>query len=102
MSYGLQIHKQAILIEYYLNQVVDKLKGQRYSELADITMVYDQPIRLMDEILSDVQNDTKSEAELRSIQDIKKKYCAYQSYILTQLDETVCDELVNDLKKLSE
>lgn len=102
MSYGLQIHKQAILIEYYLNQTVNKLKGQHHSELADITMVYDQPIRLMAEILSDIQKDVKSETELRSIQDIKKKYCVYQSYILTQLDEAVCDELVNDLKELSE
>ena len=56
----------------------------------------------MAEILSDIQKDVKSETELRSIQDIKKKYCVYQSYILTQLDEAVCDELVNDLKELSE
>lgn len=102
MSCGLRIHKQAILIEYYLNQAVNKLKGQRYSELADITMVYKQPIRLMAEILSDIQSSVKNDAELQSIQDIKKKYCVYQGYILTQLDETVCAELVNDLKELSE
>ena len=54
MSCGLQIHKQAVMIEYYLNQAVNKVRGQRNSSLADITMVYDQPIRLTAEILSEL------------------------------------------------
>ena len=102
MSYGLQIHKQAILIEYYLNQAVNKLKGQHNSELADITMVYDQPIRLTAEILSELQQNNLKDTELQTIQDIKKKYCTYQGYILSQLDEDICEELVDDLKRLSE
>lgn len=50
MSCGLQIHKQAVMIEYYLNQAVNKVRGQRNCSLADITMVYDQPIRLTADI----------------------------------------------------
>ena len=98
MSCGLQIHKQAVMIEYYLNQAVNKVRGQRNSSLADITMVYDQPIRLTAEILSELQDKVRNE----TIQDIKTKYCTYQGYILSQLDEEICEKLVDDLKRLSE
>lgn len=102
MSCGLQIHKQAVMIEYYLNQAVNKVWGQRNSSLADITMVYDQPIRLTAEILSELQDKVRNEIELKTIQDIKTKYCTYQGYILSQLDEEICEKLVDDLKRLSE
>ena len=102
MSCGLQIHKQAVMIEYYLNQAVNKVRGQRTSSLADITMVYDQPIRLTAEILSELQDKVRNETELKTIQDIKTKYCTYQGYILSQLDEEICEKLVDDLKRLSE
>ena len=101
MRYGLQIHKQAVMIEYYLNQAVNKVKGQKDSALADITMVYDQPIRLTAEILSELQQ-TGNEREQKAIQDIKKKYCTYQGCLLSQLDADVCEALVKDLKQLSE
>lgn len=101
MSYGLQIHKQAVMIEYYLNQAVNRVKGGTDSTLADITMVYDQPIRLTAEILSELQ-PMSSEQEIKTIQDIKKKYCIYQGYLLCQLDQDVCEALVDDLKRLSE
>ena len=76
--------------------------GQRNSSLADITMVYDQPIRLTAEILSELQDKERNETELKTIQDIKTKYCTYQGYILSQLDEEICEKLVDDLKRLSE
>ena len=71
MSYGLQIHRQAVMIEYYLNQAVSRIRGQRNCSLADITMVYDQPIRLTADILSELQDKVRNETELKTIQDIK-------------------------------
>ena len=68
----------------------------------DITMVYDQPIHLTAEILSELQDKVRNETELKTIQDIKTKYCTYQGYILSQLDEEICEKLVDDLKRLSE
>ena len=44
----------------------------------------------------------RNETELKTIQDIKTKYCTYQGYILSQLDEEICEKLVDDLKRLSE
>ena len=77
--------------------------GQRNSSLADITMVYDQPIRLTaGKSLSELQDKVRNETELKTIQDIKTKYCTYQGYILSQLDEEICEKLVDDLKRLSE
>lgn len=102
MSAGLQIHKQAVLIEYYLNQAVNKVKGRKDSTLADITMVYDQPIRLTAEILSELQEESRDRSDMQTIQDIKKKYCVYHGYILSQLDEEVCTALCEDLKQFSE
>ena len=67
MSYGLQIHRQAVMIEYYLNQAVSRIRGQRNCSLADITMVYDQPIRLTADILSELQDKVRNETELKTI-----------------------------------
>ena len=54
------------------------------------------------DILSELQDKVRNETELKTIQDIKTKYCTYQGYILSQLDEEVCENLVDDLKRLSE
>ena len=84
------------------DRILSQVRGQRNSSLADITMVYDQPIRLTAEILSELQDKVRNETELKTIQDIKTKYCTYQGYILSQLDEEICEKLVDDLKRLSE
>ena len=100
MSYGLQIHRQAVMIEHYLNLSVAKL--QKEGGCADITMIYDQPIRHTAEILTAMEAHPIAAKEQQTIEDIKRKYCAYHGYLLSQLDEDVCEELVADLKKLCE
>lgn len=102
MPTGLQIHRQAVLIAYYLDQMKKKVNGNHEQTPAEITKVYDQPIQLTANILSELQIHTNSRIDVKNIQDIKKKYCIYQGYILSQLDKTVCDELCEDLKRLSE
>lgn len=100
MRYGLQIHRQAVMIEHYLNQSIAKLQGE--GGCADITMVYDQPVRHAADILTAIEAHHVDDKEQQTIEDIKRKYCGYHGYLLSQLDEEVCEALVADLKKLCE
>lgn len=101
MPTKLNIHKQAVMIEYYLNQIVDKMNNTKNSTMADITMVYDQPIRLCSQILLHVQDRCVSREYEEAIQSIRQKYWPYQACILSQIDDTVCNALCDDLKALS-
>lgn len=102
MPAGLQLHRQAVLIAYYLNQMERKIDGNLEQTPAEITKVYDQPIQLTATILSELQKQTICRTDMKSIQDIKKKYCIYQGYLLSQLDKHICDVLCDALKMLSE
>lgn len=101
MQYGFKIHKQAVLLEYSLNAIVQQGKGK---EVADITMIYEYPIRVMDVMLQEVKrkNEDLKERIIWIIHMIQERYRPYESCVLIQLEETICKALCEDLVMLHE
>lgn len=98
---GFQIHTKAVRMEEHLQQAMRIHTDIQIKELTDITMIYDRPIQLCGDVLTVLENRIDDPNELATIQDIKRKYCRYHSYILSQLDEETLDALCEDLAKLS-
>lgn len=90
-----RIHKTAVSLETSLNLM---MKKSRHPFSADITRIYDAPVRMCTEVLAKV-NDTKC---LDSIQKIKLKYWPYQNYILSQLEEDTRSALCEDILLIQE
>lgn len=99
---GFQIHTKAVQMEEYLKQAMHLYAGIQEKEVADITMIYDRPIQLCGDVLTVLENRVEDPEELATIQDIKRKYCRYHGYILSQLDEETLDALCEDLAKLNQ
>lgn len=100
---GFHLHKQAVLLEYNLNRFVKQKKKQAQCDWADITMIYEQPIHLMREILQEVKKQAiLSEREDWFIHMISERYAPYEHYVLAQLDEDIACSLCADLIALNE
>lgn len=103
MQTGFKLHKQAVLLEYNLNKVVDYVQGKENSALADITEVYEQPVRLIREILWEMEQREKERLSERNqwlMQMIQERYSPYEQCVLSQLDEDICLSLCADLETL--
>lgn len=97
---GFEMHRQAVCLQRSLNQAMYAVTGKK--EVEDISQIYDRPVRLCADILSMLSNRVQEEEKLESIQDIKRKYCRYYGYILSQMDEETLRALCEDLQKLWE
>lgn len=95
---GFEIHRQAVCLQRSLNQAMYVVTGKQ--EVEDISQVYDRPVRLCADVLSMLSNRVQEEEKLESIQDIKRKYCRYYGYILSQMDEETLCALCEDLQRL--
>ena len=93
MQTGFKLHKQAVLLEYNLNKVVDYVQGKENSTLADICEVYEQPVRLIREILVEIKQENQEQLSERNqwlMEMIQERYSPYEQYVLGQLDEDIC------------
>lgn len=103
MQTGFKIHKQAVLLEYNLNTFVAKTKKEPYSTLADISILYEQPVHMVRSILLQMRNEHEvSERGKWMIEMIQARYQPYETYLLKQLDEVVCDAMCKDLETLNQ
>lgn len=101
MQTGFKIHKQAVLLEYNLNTIVAKAKREPYSTLADISILYEQPVHMMRKILLQIQQEqTLSIRDKWMIQMIQARYQPYEDCLLKQLDEMICYAMCKDLEAL--
>lgn len=97
---GFYFHKEAVLLEHNINQLAVWMNQRKTSGIADITMVYEQPIKLVREVLKLLQKRQKlKETEDQLIQVIDKRYAPYEECVLSQLDQetavSLCDDLIN-------
>ena len=81
---GFQIHTKAVRMEEHLQQAMRIRTDIQIKELTDITMIYDRPIQLCGDVLTVLENRIDDPNELATIQDIKRKYCRYHSYICVE------------------
>lgn len=103
MQTGFKIHKQAVLLEYNLNTFVAQAKKEACSSLADISMLYEQPVHIMREILLQIQQEERLSVWDRwMIQMIQARYQPYEECLLKQLDEAVCISMCKDLETLNQ
>lgn len=101
MQAGFQLHKSATMIELNLNRFIDKATGKKHSEVADITMVYDQPVRFSLMILQEVvKSKTLKERDREKIKEMQERYHPYVDCILSQLDHGITSSLCQDLAML--
>lgn len=98
------LHKQAVMLEFQLNRFASKMQGRNNSDLAEITMVYEQPVRLTREILIEMKQQAKhlKEKDDWFIHMITERYAPYEDCVLSQLDAEVADALCEDLRTLNE
>lgn len=95
MNQGFKIHKTAVTLEVSLNRMIAQNGG---NEIVDITMIYDQPISLICEVLHSLQ--PSSEGIRNNIRRFLRSYEVYQSKLLMQMEERVLLRLCDDLERL--
>lgn len=101
---GFYLHKQAVLLEVQLNKFASQMQGKQYHDFADITMIYEQPVRLMREILIEMKAKAKqlNEEEAWFLSMVSERYAPYENCVLSQLEPEVARSLYEDLKALNE
>lgn len=99
MSQEFKLHKQAVMMECYLNEIMKKGSEEyRYGE-ADITMIYDAPIKVIIRMLHSLPKKNVKFKE--KVSDIKRKYGMMDNTLLLELEHDMILALCEDLKTLS-
>lgn len=101
MQQGFKIHKQAVLIEYNLNRI---MKQVEQNKAADIAMIYDRPIQIIQEMLQQIKQGSYPLQARQAwvLEMIVERYRPYNGCVLTQLEEPVCLSLCADLQLFQE
>lgn len=100
---GMKLHKDAVRIEQQLNALVDVTMQKKGSQLADIDMIYVQPIRFSFSILNQVLNEGKvSNPGKYKMLEVIQEFEPYGDSILKQLQDPVRENFCNELYKLVE
>lgn len=100
MSNGFSVHKEAVLMEIYLNDIMRfSTSGNSYGS-ADITMIYDAPVLLIKRMLAPLKQYMPKTVQL-AISELEQKYQSCENQILTQMEKTTTLSLCSDLKMIS-
>ena len=100
---GFHFHKEAVLLEHNINQLAVWMNQRKNSGIADITTVYEQPVKLVREVLKLMQERIKlKEKDDKMIQTIDARYAPYEECVLSQLDQETAVSLCDDLISLND